>query len=76
MKLPNIPNYIPFKETYGIKDRVKTSQRIKSNFPDRIPVIVEPMTSTTITNKLYSFITRKSCPEIKLDKHKYLVPLD
>lgn len=50
-----------FRKNFTLEDRKKESSRIRTKYPERIPVIVERMESS-------------NAPVI--DKHKYLVPRD
>jgi GABA(A) receptor-associated protein len=52
--------FIPFKNKYNFEDRQKEFLRIKTAFPAKIPVIVEP--------------SNKKQPGI--DRHKYLISSD
>lgn len=52
-----------FKDTYSFDKRRQETQKIKSMYPDRVPIICERSTRCT-----------SSIPNI--DKVKYLVPLD
>lgn len=51
----------PFKNQYSFEERTNEARRMREKYPDRIPVICERDSKTSI-------------PEI--DKHKYLVPTD
>ena len=55
--------HISFKSEYPFEDRKTEGLRVKTKYPDRIPLICEK-------NKFAS----KDTPNI--DKHKYLVPND
>ena len=50
-----------FKKKFTLEQRTDESARIRSKYPDRIPIVVEP------NNTDKTFV---------LDKHKYLVPSD
>jgi len=50
-----------FQEDHSFEHRVSESQKIRSRYPDRIPVIVERAENSNIEN---------------IDKRKYLVPND
>ena len=50
-----------FQEDHTFEHRVSESQKIRSRYPDRIPVIVERAENSNIEN---------------IDKRKYLVPND
>jgi GABA(A) receptor-associated protein len=50
-----------FKASNSFQDRVKESKRIMEKYPDKIPVICERNFTSTLP---------------KIDKHKYLVPMD
>jgi len=59
-----------FKDQYPFEERLKESTRIKSKYPDRIPIIVEIEKSS-----MFSLFTKKT--DLKpLEKKKYLVPND
>lgn len=53
--------YNMFKASISFQDRVKESKRIIEKYPDKIPVICERNFTSTLP---------------KIDKHKYLVPMD
>lgn len=56
-----------FKDQYSFEERLKESTRIKSKYPDRIPIIVE------ISNPKFSLFSKQE--DLKpLEKKKYLVP--
>lgn len=50
-----------FKQKFSPEQQKKESDKLLIKYPDRIPIIVEQ---------------QKSIDAIKLDKHKFLVPLD
>ncbi len=50
-----------FKENTSFEDRKKGADKIRSNYPDKIPIILEKTKNNNI-------------PE--LDRHKYLIPND
>ena len=50
-----------FKSQNSFSERIKESERIRTKYPDRIPVIVDNDFNSTL---------------LKLDKNKYLVPID
>lgn len=50
-----------FKEEHSLENRCQESSKIRSKYPDRIPVIVEKAARTTIQD---------------IDKRKFLVPAD
>ena len=50
-----------FKQEFSKRKRLDESQRIKSKYPDRVPIICEKSGKCTLPD---------------LDKHKYLVPAD
>lgn len=58
-------NYIigNFKKRFSFEDRKKEASRVREKYPDRVPVIVEQ------TKRLFK-------EEVKLDKQKFLVPID
>jgi GABA(A) receptor-associated protein len=49
-----------YQSKLSFEERIKESSRIRSKYIDRIPIIVEPHSST----------------DVSLDKNKYLVPSD
>lgn len=53
-------NYSVFKENFSYPKRKDESNRIRSKYPDRVPIICE----------------RRGTNIPKVDKHKYLVPQD
>lgn len=59
---PVVTTHRSFKEEYSIDDRTKEANRIRSKYPDRIPVIVE--------------LAAGSHDMPCIDKKKYLVPAD
>lgn len=54
-----------FKDEYSFEERVAEARKIRSKYPDRIPVIVEPS-----KNSMFDFYSK----ELKIDKKKFLVP--
>ena len=54
-------SYVAFKQKHELHKRVSESERIRTQHPDRIPVIVEPAEKCTLSI---------------IDKNKYLVPKD
>ena len=50
-----------FQKDFSLEERKKESDKIKSKYNDRIPIIVEKSLNSDITN---------------IDKHKFLVPND
>lgn len=52
-----------FQKEYTFEERVKESDKIRTKYPDRIPIILERSSNC-----------RYSVPDI--DKHKFLVPRD
>ena len=52
-----------FQKKFTFEERVKESNKIRTKYPDRVPIILERSTSC-----------RSSIPDI--DKHKFLVPRD
>uniref|UniRef100_A0A1I8GQ30 Autophagy-related protein n=1 Tax=Macrostomum lignano TaxID=282301 RepID=A0A1I8GQ30_9PLAT len=50
-----------FKEDNNFDQRLKDSRKIREKYPERIPVIVERVANSQITD---------------IDKHKFLVPHD
>ena len=51
-----------FKSKNSLEDRKKESNRVLTNYPDRIPIICEK--------------TKRSEKMPDIDKHKYLIPMD
>lgn len=43
MSKPNETNWIPFKKKYTLEERTKEFIKIKSLYPGKIPIIVEPI---------------------------------
>lgn len=52
------PQYVPFKTKHTLESRLKESTKIKSRYPDKLPIIVEPTAST----------------DVMIEKNKYLAP--
>ena len=62
-----------FKDQYSFDERLKESTRIKSKYPDKIPIIVEMASGS----KLASLVPFSKQDTLKpLEKKKYLVPND
>jgi len=59
-----------FKDQYSFDERLKESTRIKSKYPDRIPVIVE-----VDPGSRFALFSKKDALQ-PLEKKKYLVPSD
>lgn len=55
-----------YKDKTTFEHRLAESKKIKSKYPDRVPIIVEIYKNTLSFNKDYP----------QLDKNKYLVPVD
>ena len=56
-----------FKNEYSFDERIAEARKIRSKYPDRIPVIVEPARNTSI-------FSMGSAKELVIDKKKFLVP--
>lgn len=50
-----------FKTTYSLEQRMEEAQKVRTKYPDRLPVIVEKQQTATIAD---------------IDKTKFLVPAD
>lgn len=56
----NNNNYVSISETKPLEERLSESNKVLNKYPERVPVIVEPLTKDTIN----------------IDKNKYIVSKD
>jgi GABA(A) receptor-associated protein len=72
-----------YKHEHSLEQRRFESERIRRRYPDRIPVIVQPLSSSSPSSSILStslfrsFSSSSSCNEItltRLENEKFLVP--
>ncbi|UJR17296.1 hypothetical protein I4U23_004191 [Adineta vaga] len=68
-----------YKHEHSFEQRRFESERIRRRYPDRIPAIVQPLTSSTMstTSLFRSFSSSSSSHEmtlVRLENEKFLVP--